>query len=625
MDKLRDFMKSWPGKIILLLCLAPMVLLGLDSYFGGARMSPDTVARVGEQDISLRNLQQELQNTRSDLIAQVDASAIDQSALQEQVLDNVINRALIQEQSRALGMKFSDATVSALLAQQSNFLDANGQFSNELFVNYLKQSGQTRDSLIQSFGADLAMRQLMTGVLSTAIYPSSQVDRLIDLQLMSRDVWVKRLAWQDYAKQVTIGEQEINAYFEAHKDSPILISPETVDLAYIILPRQLDSTDAISDDEIKTAYENYLQANGYGEQKQIAQILITGDNATGRIAAIKAELDKGADFGELAKTHSDDPTGKSGGNIGTFNPAVFGADAAKVTTALAGLKKGQVSDAVITSFGTHLFKVIDVASMHEAPSMESIKDALVRELQDDKARAALAEQVTNINNMTLDELSLTDIAKHTGLKVHTIKGYPKKNNRTALPQPAVIAAAFDEILLLDQRVSTDIELPNAIVWVQSSNHKAQASMTKEQAHPVIKAELTREAAIKLALADAETLAKEVTKDTLIQMTALGKLSRAVANDQLHANETSSLFSHDADGISAWAVATDDGASILAGSAIIKETEARMPPAQKEATAAMMKDVLGQDYLADYLIYLRSVHPIEINRDALGNTAGQHSM
>ena len=79
MDKLRDFMKSWPGKIILLLCLAPMVLLGLDSYFGGARMSPDTVARVGEQDISLRNLQQELQNTRSDLIAQVDASAIDQS------------------------------------------------------------------------------------------------------------------------------------------------------------------------------------------------------------------------------------------------------------------------------------------------------------------------------------------------------------------------------------------------------------------------------------------------------------------------------------------------------------------------------------------------------------------
>ena len=46
MDKLRDFLKSWPGRILLILCLSPLALLGVESYFGG-NVDPNQIAQVG--------------------------------------------------------------------------------------------------------------------------------------------------------------------------------------------------------------------------------------------------------------------------------------------------------------------------------------------------------------------------------------------------------------------------------------------------------------------------------------------------------------------------------------------------------------------------------------------------
>lgn len=71
------------------------------------------------------------------------------------------------------------------------------------------------------------------------------------------------------------------------------------------------------------------------------------------IEAIKQKLAAGEDFAELARAHSDCPSGKSGGDLGTFGR---GQMVAAFEQAAYGLPVGQVSGVVETDFGYHLIQ-----------------------------------------------------------------------------------------------------------------------------------------------------------------------------------------------------------------------------------------------------------------------------
>lgn len=609
MDKLRDFLKSWPGRILLMLCLAPMVLLGLESYFQHGRMTPNQVAKIGETAIDLNALQAETNNNRERLLQSVDASMIDDKALSNQTLDTIINRTLLEEQAGLLGMKVSDATITQLLSADPAFKDESGNFSNELFARFLQNRGMTKDMLFASQRREINLRQLMTSILGTAIYTTPQVNRLMDLQSESRLLWVKRISWQDYADKVTISDGEIESYYNENKDK--LISPNRVDLTYIELTADSLPVPSVSDDDLKQAYSNHLSQNSLG-QKQLAQILLTGDNAK-NATAIKAELDAGKDFAELAKAKSDDPSGDNGGDIGTYNSAVFGADASKVDAAIATLQVGQISEPVTTSFGTHIFKV---TSADNAPTLDELKDKLTAEVIAQKTAAQFAEKVAAINALVADGYGIKDIAETEKLTAKTLPDY-KDKGQEILGQPAIVKAAFDEFTVQDGSVSPNIELGETMLWVQPANFRPSEPMTLETAKTHIKALLTTKKASELALNDAKAQAAAVTKDNLKDFTEVGMTTRQtpVLND----SERASLFAtpvKEGDELVGWAVQSETGASILVGGKIEYQSTERMSPAEKSAAATMMKNVVGQDYLEDYLHYLKEVHQIQMNEEVI---------
>jgi peptidyl-prolyl cis-trans isomerase C len=72
--------------------------------------------------------------------------------------------------------------------------------------------------------------------------------------------------------------------------------------------------------------------------------------------AIKARLDKGEKFGEVAKQVSLCPSGKKGGDLGTFTRGKMVKEFEKTAFAL---EKGQVSGPVKTQFGYHIIKRIE--------------------------------------------------------------------------------------------------------------------------------------------------------------------------------------------------------------------------------------------------------------------------
>ena len=75
--------------------------------------------------------------------------------------------------------------------------------------------------------------------------------------------------------------------------------------------------------------------------------------AAGEIAQIKAQIDGGADFADLARMHSDCPSGKSGGDLGPFGR---GQMVGPFEDAAFSLPVGGTSGVVETDFGYHLIR-----------------------------------------------------------------------------------------------------------------------------------------------------------------------------------------------------------------------------------------------------------------------------
>lgn len=77
------------------------------------------------------------------------------------------------------------------------------------------------------------------------------------------------------------------------------------------------------------------------------------DDALSQIGEIKGKLAEGGDFAALATEHSDCPSGREGGDLGTFPR---GAMVPEFDAAAFDLDVGADSDVVETAFGYHLIR-----------------------------------------------------------------------------------------------------------------------------------------------------------------------------------------------------------------------------------------------------------------------------
>ena len=624
MDKLRDFLKSWPGRILLILCLSPLALLGVESYFGGG-VDPNQIAQVGEASVGLSEYQTAVNNRRSEILEQVDdASLLNEDVLHEQVLKGLIDRTLLEQQAGKLGMTVSDDTINRLLREEEIFKDADGNFSNDQFANFLRQRGMTKNQLFAEFRNQLSLDQLNASIVGTAIYPMQAVSQLIDLQLESRNVWVHRFDWQDYADQVKLSKNDIQAYYDANKDT--LKSAAMVNLAYIQLSPQTIKVDDVTTEELQQQYEAYKQSLAADDERRVSQILLTGDDAKARADKVKARLAKGESFAAVAKAESDDPSGETGGDIGRFNPSVFGGDADAVEKALEGLSVGDVTAPIKTSFGYQIFTVTE-DNGKKIPSLESMRAELTAKAKEYKRQEVYADKVTSINDLAADGFSIEDIAQQENVTLKRIKDYRKENNKSVLSQPAVIKQAFDEFTIQDQAVTAGIEVGNGTVWVQPSNYRPTTTLSLSSATPRITQILRQQKATALALKEAKAVAAgiktpaDIAKQS-VSLQSLGEINRQTT--LLTDKERGLAFSKQAanDGVVALASETEAGATLLVGDRIKTEQQSPLSDMQRAQTASIIRDNLGQDQLQDYLDYLRMVYQVEINEANMANAQGR---
>ena len=84
--------------------------------------------------------------------------------------------------------------------------------------------------------------------------------------------------------------------------------------------------------------------------------VVSDNEARERLARLRERITAGADFAELAKVHSDDPSSSKGGDLGWLSP---GDTVPEFERTMNALRDNEISAPVQTQFGWHLVQVIE--------------------------------------------------------------------------------------------------------------------------------------------------------------------------------------------------------------------------------------------------------------------------
>lgn len=140
----------------------------------------------------------------------------------------------------------------------------------------------------------------------------------------------------------------------------------------------------VSEDEIKAEYENT-------KNEINARHVLVEDEETAK--KVKAELESGKEFAEVATAYSTEPAAQqSGGELGWFGK---GAMAAEFEEAAFALEPNVISEPVQSSFGFHVIEVTDKREVKE--SYDDKKAELEKNLKLEKAdQSALLPKISKL-------------------------------------------------------------------------------------------------------------------------------------------------------------------------------------------------------------------------------------
>lgn len=358
------------GGMIILIIISFMFTGSYDSL----RTTPDTVAKVGGEVISYREYDTEVKRQMG-FYQQfmggkpLTKAQIEQFKLKENALKNLINRTILHEFGKSIGMRVSKDEIVQEIKTQSYF-QTNKQFDINKYKNILKANQYTPEQWESNTAKDL-LRQ--------------KINQLFDTLSISKSLANEIKKYKDQKKTMTLAQIDKNKL-----RAKLPVSKTELD-AYLAKPENKE--------QVKKLFEQRKASLTQEESVNAHHILLKTDGKND--AEVKKKIDKiyteltPKNFPEKANKYTEDNNMdqrlkiKKGGSLGWFGKGKMVPEFEKTAF---GLKKNGISKPVKTQFGYHIIWVKDK------------KEKVVPTL--DKFETQIAEeQIRNGKTTELDEFA----------------------------------------------------------------------------------------------------------------------------------------------------------------------------------------------------------------------------
>jgi len=635
LQQIREKLGGWPAKVIFGLMVFVFSFFGIESYF--VARNETWVAKVDGHEISQQDFQNSFNQYRQQQLAQpgntMDASDFEKPEVKRAALDRLINQQLLLNLNEKLGVVVPDSAVRAQIEQVPQF-QVDGHFSPDAYLAMLSANGKTPQQYQGEVRSSLAVSQLPEPIVNTAFATDAEVDSYLKLRMQTRDFHYVELPLPRPTDS-NVTDDEIAAWYKSHLKE--FMTPEQVSLHYIEV-NAADMKVAPPDEaDLKARYEKEKSKFGAPEEREAAHILISvPKNATPaqqKAALAKAQqIDKlakapGADFAQLAKQYSDDLGSKNqGGDLGWLqkgdtDPAFEGA--------LFAMKKGEISDPVLSPEGYHIIDLKDVRG-GQVQSFAQVRDQLAAEAEKSERESEYSDVAGKLTDLVYqDPSSLEPAAKALGLTVQTTPLFPRSGATSGIAaDKVVVKAAFSDQVLAQGNSSDPIDLgTNHIVVIHVADHEPAKPKPLDQVRDTVRADILQARADEAAKKQADTLYAQLQKggdleaiaksagQTIKPATAVGRDSSAFDPQLL---DTVFRMPRPAAGETSQALAQlpKGRYALVVLNAVHDGGPSSLPKPQREILRSQMAQVFGAQDIDGLLAALRAHAKIEIAMDRL---------
>jgi peptidyl-prolyl cis-trans isomerase D len=521
-QSLRDSSDGVVAKIIVGLIIVVFALFGFGSIT--TFLAPVAkVATVNGTDISQQAMEIAVERNRRILLSQNAAlQDIDEDALRSNVLKTLITRELLTQESGDLDMEFGDSALDAEIIATEVF-QLDGEFNPQQFQLVIGSAGFTPTSYREEMRLDKEFGQLNSAISGSSFLTRQGAERAGSLAQQTRDIAFLRVDVDQLLEKVVVEEDEIEAYYEGNPSE--FVNEETVDIEYVELKRSdLEAEVEFDESEVVAFYEETKDLYSTPERRRVAHILVEitdevdEEAAKKSIDTIHARIVDGEDFASLAKEFSNDPgSAEKGGDLGFNEQGTF---VEEFEAAATELSINQVSEPVLTEFGYHVIKLLDVEEAVQ-PGLEEVRDRIEKELRESLAEDIFVTRSARLDELAFESRDLVEPAAELDLEIQSTGHVGRTTNQGIAANPAVTDAAFSADVLLDGNNSGVIEInTNDHIVVRVKEHKPSEVEPLGQVRERIRGKLLKDKAIELA----ESQAKE-----MVAMLENGSITRYVAD------------------------------------------------------------------------------------------------
>lgn len=404
------------------------------------RLIDQVVAVVNEEVITQQDINEALQNTIHQL-QQQDTQLPRQDVLEKQLLEHLITKRIQLQRAKEVGLTVSDDDLEQTLRR----IAKDNQLSMDEFRQVLAREGTNINAFREEIREEILMTRLRDQAINERVnVTESEIDNFLEDQANSPVANEEyRIAHILLHTSEQMDEAQIAARHEraeaAHEKllqgaSFAQITAEYSDAPDAMQGGELgwrslgqmgspfaellsqmqpgDITPVVQSPigfHILQLQERRQQENPVTiiEQTHAQHILVKVSEITSEedayqlITQVLGRIHNGADFMEMAKTHSEDASASAGGDLNWISP---GDTVPEFEQAMNALLPGQVSQPVRTPFGWHIIKVIERRSQDVSELKQ--RETARRAIHARKADAVTQEWLQQLRDQAYVEYKL---------------------------------------------------------------------------------------------------------------------------------------------------------------------------------------------------------------------------
>jgi len=445
---IREHADSWMIKSILWLIIFAFVGTIFYSWgMGGSSSSGGgIIASVNGEKIYQEEYERTFNNIvdfyRQQFRNQFSNEMIKKLDLKNQALEALIQKKILHLEAEKQSIKVSNEEVISHIKNLPAFQN-NKKFDESTYRNFLLSQRLTPGEFEEGQRETLLLDKMEK--IFQIHSKASKSEILAEFKDQNDKIKLKYIRFTNdhFKSDQKITDQKLQGFFQSNK-AKFQIPPQ-IRVEYIkVEPKEYESQIVPRDEDVDDYYQTKIADFKVKKKYQASHILIhikpsdiegdTSEKEKQKQAEEKAKLkskelieriNKGADFGEVAKNYSDDPaSGPNGGSLGEFPKGTM---VSAFEKALENLEPGEVSKPVLTAFGYHIIKLNNVEKERIKP-LNEVKDDIIQSLKEIKARQRVKRIIKRLHKEAQENHNLSKAAENYQLKVNTTDYFSQDNH-----------------------------------------------------------------------------------------------------------------------------------------------------------------------------------------------------